>query len=339
MDANSTPEISLIVPVYNVEKYLRQALDSILEQTFTDWECIVVDDGAKDNCPAICDEYGRKDPRFRIIHKPNGGLSSARNAALPLVRGKYVGFIDSDDWLDKDYLKVLYNLITKYDADVAQCGFWKEYTAFVHTKNLVKKECVLDRDDALVAFVLDKKFLGFVWNKLFKREIISSPFPEGKVFEDIYTLTEWFKNLKKAAFTPTPVYHYRMRKGSIMHSNFAVNVKDYYFHSKLRAETVHDLCPDAFPEEERDYIIYNCAIKASKSIARKETDKDHRIENVNKIGKTLKDYKSPSIKRLGFKYWCRGKYLKNSPRTFISLMRLAFLVDFHSKYRDNNLYD
>ncbi|WP_227166600.1 glycosyltransferase, partial [Enterococcus faecium] len=112
-------EISIIVPVYKVEKYLRKCVDSILAQTFTDFEVILVDDGSPDNSGKICDEYAEKDNRVRVIHKENGGLSSARNAGIDVARGKYLGFVDSDDYIDEDMYEILYENLKIHDADIS----------------------------------------------------------------------------------------------------------------------------------------------------------------------------------------------------------------------------
>ena len=117
-----SPKISIIVPVYNVEKYIRRCLDSIAAQTFTDWECICVDDGTPDASGKICNEYAQKDSRFVVIHKENGGVSSARNAGLNVAKGEYVTFCDSDDWVEKEMLEVLYNTALETDADVVMGG-------------------------------------------------------------------------------------------------------------------------------------------------------------------------------------------------------------------------
>ncbi|MBQ6543175.1 MAG: glycosyltransferase family 2 protein, partial [Clostridia bacterium] len=113
------PLISVIVPVYKVEKYLPRCLDSILSQSFTDFELLLVDDGSPDSCPEICDEYARRDRRISVIHKENGGLSSARNAALERATGKYVSFVDSDDYITADALQTLYSALTETDSDIA----------------------------------------------------------------------------------------------------------------------------------------------------------------------------------------------------------------------------
>jgi glycosyltransferase involved in cell wall biosynthesis len=120
-------EISIIVPVYDVEKYLKKCVDSILNQTFKDFELILVDDGSPDNSGAICDQYAEKDSRVRVIHKENGGLSDARNAGIEVARGKYLGFVDSDDFVNEDMYKQLYTSIIENNADLSICGIFDLY--------------------------------------------------------------------------------------------------------------------------------------------------------------------------------------------------------------------
>ena len=115
-------KLSIIVPIYNVEPYLRKCIDSILAQTFTDFECILVDDGSPDNCPTICDEYAKKDSRIRVIHKENGGLSDARNAGLDIAQGEYIGFVDSDDYILEDMYSQMILKMDLYHADIVVCG-------------------------------------------------------------------------------------------------------------------------------------------------------------------------------------------------------------------------
>ncbi len=117
--------ISIIIPVYNVERYLRECIDSIIAQTYKNLEIILVDDGSSDKSGEICDEYSKKDSRIKVIHKKNGGLSDARNVALDIAKGDYIGFIDSDDYIEKDMFQILYNLAEEYNAEISSISFYK----------------------------------------------------------------------------------------------------------------------------------------------------------------------------------------------------------------------
>ena len=126
ISGNRVPKVSIIVPVYKVEKYLRKCIDSIINQTLKDIEIILVDDGSPDNCGKICDEYAAKDTRIKVIHKENGGLSSARNAGMEVAEGEYIGFVDSDDWIETDYVGELLFCLIQSESDMAICSIRHE---------------------------------------------------------------------------------------------------------------------------------------------------------------------------------------------------------------------
>ncbi|MDO4336026.1 MAG: glycosyltransferase family 2 protein [Bacteroidales bacterium] len=181
----TNPEISIIVPVYNVEKYLCQCLDSIKAQTFRNWECILVDDGSTDSSASICDSYSQADSRFIVIHKENGGVSSARNAALEIARGEFIGFTDPDDWCEPEMFGHLLHLIKTHDADIAQVGFMLEFAGIEPDKPAETEVSVIDRKTAMME-IGTSRLRDYVWNKLHRRKVISCGFPTGRNFEDIY---------------------------------------------------------------------------------------------------------------------------------------------------------
>ena len=216
------PLISVIVPVYGVEAYLNQCIDSILAQTHKNLEIILVDDGSPDRCPTICDEYARKDSRVRVIHKKNGGLSDARNAGLEIATGEYIGFVDSDDWIMSDMFEYLLKGILGYEAEISYCGFvnvrkdWIDYQAMqmdvVYTTEMALNELFFDR-------------LGnYAWNKLYKAELWKFiRFPIGRNFEDILTMYKIFEQAARITVLKEPKYYYHIRQGSIMHDDSFIN--------------------------------------------------------------------------------------------------------------------
>ncbi len=181
------PEISVIVPVYKVEPFLPSCLDSILGQTFTDFELILVDDGSPDGCPAMCDDYVRKDARVRVIHQENGGLSAARNRGIDAAIGKYLCFVDSDDLVAPDYLSYLYSLLQQHDADFSVCGT-KRFSTVEELADWQEETATADFLSATAFFHLQltpKTEMG-VWNKLFRRELFDNiRFEDGRIHEDI----------------------------------------------------------------------------------------------------------------------------------------------------------
>lgn len=209
-------QISIIVPVYNSEKYLRRCIDSILSQSFTDFELIIVDDGSKDSSPQICDEYVAKDNRVRVIHKENGGVSAARNDGLDIAKGEYVTFIDSDDWVEKEYLETLSNY---RDFDIVffshrliyEDGYTSELMFEAKEGN---KQNIWEIIAALRKNKTNWNFFGYTWNKMFRRYIIEKykiRFIEGlRISEDeVYTL-DYCTHAKSIKVLPICLYNYRV---------------------------------------------------------------------------------------------------------------------------------
>lgn len=212
--------ISVIVPVYNVEKYLDRCMASILEQTYTRLEIILVDDGSTDACGAMCDAYARKDSRVRVVHKINGGLSDARNAGLAIATGDYVGYVDSDDWIEPDMYERMHQACAVHGAQLAVCRYFSEY----------RDKTVSGGDGSVVPLsreALLKIYIGghdtyviynSVWSKLFRRDLVQGMvFPKGRNSEDILYTTRAFCRAERAVYLDRCLYHYVLdREGSIM---------------------------------------------------------------------------------------------------------------------------
>lgn len=216
------PLISVIVPIYGVEAYLHQCVDSLLTQTHKNLEIILVDDGSPDGCGAICDEYAAKDSRVRVIHKKNGGLSDARNAGIDVAQGEYIGFVDSDDWVMPDMYEYLLQGILGYQTDISYCGYVNVRTAWIDYRN-EETDKVYTTETALNELFFDR--LGnFAWNKLYKAELWQDVrFPVGKNFEDIRTTYKLFERASRIAILKEPKYYYRIREDSIMHDVSFIN--------------------------------------------------------------------------------------------------------------------
>ena len=217
--------ISIIVPIYNVEPYLRRCVDSLLRQSYEDFELILVDDGSPDNCGNICDEYAAEDSRVRVVHKPNGGLSDARNAGLEIAQGEYIAFVDSDDWIAKDYLARLLAALLETDADICECDVFR--TSGEETSSEQGTPAVYKTIEALEQLIHDGVFRQHVWNKLYRREIIADIlFPKGKTNEDEFWTYQVFGNAKKVAKISDVLYFYFQRPGSIMGENYSLKRLD-----------------------------------------------------------------------------------------------------------------
>lgn len=216
-------KVSIIVPIYNVEKYLPKCIESIIVQTYTNLEIILVNDGSPDNSRIICDEYSKKDHRIKVINKENGGLSDARNTGLDVATGDYISFIDSDDYIHEEYCETLLNLLKKFDADIAQCEFLKVYEKGINNFNIEtcaveQKITVLSNKDVLNN-LYNEHYIStvVVWNKLYKRELFEQiRFPKGKVHEDEYTTYKVLFGTKKVVCTSKQMNFYLQRPDSIM---------------------------------------------------------------------------------------------------------------------------
>ena len=206
-------KISVIVPVYNVEKYLKRCVDSILAQTYTCFEIILVDDGSGDGSSSICDEYKTIDERVSVLHKKNGGLSSARNAGIELATGKYIYFIDSDDWISPVTFETLYNNIVRYDADVSDID--SIITSNEKTyQNGPEKIQIFEGENILVDYFLSDKYS--CCRKLYKRDVIGKiRFPEGKINEDIATNYQFLSAAKREVKSSLKLYYYFRNPNSI----------------------------------------------------------------------------------------------------------------------------
>lgn len=220
------PEISVIVPVYRVEPYLRQCVDSILSQTFTDFELILVDDGSPDNCGAICDEYALKDSRVRVIHKQNGGLSDARNAGIDMAKGEFLTFIDSDDLVAPEYLNRLYHSIKSSAAEIAICNmlpFKDSSNPQIEEQNSNdSKRIISGRDACLSIYRMDGTVPIMAWGKLYKSSLFNGiRYPVGLIHEDDATTPKLFYLANKIAQIGDKLYLYRSRADSIMSQPFS----------------------------------------------------------------------------------------------------------------------
>ena len=219
-EGEKAPLLSIIVPVYKVENYLPKCIDSILAQTFTDFELILVEDGSPDNCPALCDAAAAKDARIRVIHQKNGGLSAARNAGLDVARGAWIGFVDSDDYIAPEMYEVLYHAVQSTGADLALCDYAEvdENGAPCPLMHVSLSEGELTGQELL------KRASGLVvqlaWNKLYRRAIFTQlRYPEGKLNEDLFLIPEVCLQIQKAVVVPKVLYYYVQRSGSIMGKN------------------------------------------------------------------------------------------------------------------------
>lgn len=224
------PKVSIIVPVYNVEKYIKRCIDSLIQQTLKDIEIILVNDGSPDNCPKICDEYEETFTQIKVIHKLNGGLSDARNKGLEAATGKYVLFIDSDDWVESRILESLYCKAEQDQTDIVVCSYSIDYTNnnFSVEKKISGLHSHIKNVSSAINVLEEKGMFNVVWNKLYRRKILDDnniQFEiDGVPGEDLLFNCEVFKKVKSVSLTSEVLYHYMREDEDTLVNKYNANL-------------------------------------------------------------------------------------------------------------------
>ena len=273
------PKISVIIPVYKVEKYLECCLDSVRNQTFEAFEAILIDDGSPDRCPEICDRYADMDQRFVVVHKENGGVASARNAGLDVSHGDYICFVDSDDYIEPDYLKYLFSLVDGSDFDFVSCAanFVNESNERIRRNDYTVEQKVID-EDIFETYFHTNFIEDAPWNKIYRKELFAGlRFTDGLIFEDSEIIIRLLKKCKKILFTSRYLYNYRIRVGSILDYT-SDNIHSHAFNpKKMDLLTVYQLCADELKGTKwaKSYyrrMVYTCAEYSVKSYGLHDKD-------------------------------------------------------------------
>lgn len=246
------PLISVIVPIYNVEEYIYQCIDSILNQTYKNLEIILVDDGSPCRCPEICDEYALKDRRITVIHQPNRGVSAARNCALDIARGDYIAFVDGDDWLERNAYQSMMEFMLNHDLDVVFCtaNIISDHEISETRFEYFENETIME-PQKIVELTLTDDIGGQVWMKLWHKKCWENVrFPVGRIYEDLaISFVPFTQADRKIGFLKKPLYNYRMNMQGI---SFSRNTKrayhiflafsEHYEYAKEYCETVKETC-------------------------------------------------------------------------------------------------
>lgn len=235
---NKLGKISIIVPIYNGENYIDKCIQSILNQTYSNIEVLLINDGSSDNSKKICEEYEKKDNRIKLINKENAGPGSAKNTGINHATGDYIGFVDSDDYIEKDMFEVLYNLSVENDADISMVAFTKVVDGKkMNTINFSGETIIYNKIEAMKELFLDREIKNYSWNKLFKKELFEGVrFPEKLKYEDVDITYRLFEKINKLVYKKVSKYYYVQRGNSIVNSNLYNNLKDYVIVTKNRYE-------------------------------------------------------------------------------------------------------
>ena len=241
------PRVTVIIPIYNTEKYLRKCLESVMNQTLRDIEIICVDDGSTDGSGAICDEYAERDCRIRVIHKENGGVSSARNAGLAASSGDWIGWVDSDDWIEPDMFEYLLENALEQEGDIAVCSHWEDYKSHIVFHGW-KVPAVLDCETALEQLLENDTMQNYLWDKLWRKRLFAGiSFPEGRTFEDIAVMHRLFERANRVICLPDAKYYYQLHSEGIV-GNGSLSNRVNYFNAFL--SRYHDM-RDRWPQFEQ----------------------------------------------------------------------------------------
>ena len=314
------PKISVIVPVYKVEKYLEKCVESILSQSFQDFDLILVDDGSPDTCPQLCDAYTQKDDRVVVIHKKNGGLSDARNAgidwAMDYSDSAWLAFVDSDDYIHPDYLQALYNTAVKEAADLVICDFVRVND----TEEIVEEEhrfynLVTEDKKELFECLSTGWRIDMAWNKLYAKEIFDQlRFEFGKIHEDEFAIHHVLWNCKKAAIINIGLYYYRIREHSIMASespksrldNLEALIEQYEFSIKHQMKPRSLLISNAYLNDVMDLrrTLDKQDLSRYRILKKRYAAIYFSIDNNRRIGKRIRFYLSRPYRIIAGIYRC-----------------------------------
>lgn len=284
------------MPVYNIEKYIKKCILSIIGQTYENLEIILVDDGSVDNSKEICDKYAIEDKRIKVIHKKNGGLSDARNKGIECATGEFITFIDGDDWIEKDTIEMLYNQIIKSDPDIVVYGISIDYEDGKTIKKSPEDSLVLTNKEALIYLNSYKNIDVSACNKIFRRNLFDDiKFPYGKKCEDFYIMYKLFDNARKICTIKNTKYHYFQRRNSISR-NDNINM-DYIYASELQMKYISEKYPDLKYIGTTSYVFSCITIFNMKIVRKISVDRKNILNEMKKYQKDILSNQYLNIKK------------------------------------------
>lgn len=288
-------KISIIVAIYNVEQYLTECINSIINQTYTNLEIILVNDGSTDKSGQICDEFLKKDSRIKVIHKKNGGLSDARNTGLDLASGDYIGFVDGDDSIEIDMYEILLKNIKKYNAEISHCGFYKVINSRKYHGLGTDKIIILDNLKGMEEFFKLENYILSVWNKLYKADLIKGiRFENGRCMaEDKMFNFLAFSRAKVTVFEGKEKYLYMQRENSLINSKFNSRVLDVIYFSNKILELTKKQYPQLIQLAEKNDILENILMLTNIEYS---DQKEQLFKEYNQIVLKLRNYRYSILK-------------------------------------------
>ncbi|MFI3327172.1 MAG: glycosyltransferase [Clostridia bacterium] len=282
--------ISIIVPVYKVEKYLDNCIQSIVDQTYTNLEIILIDDGSPDNCPQMCDDWAKKDYRIKVIHKENGGVSLARNVGLNIASGEYIGFVDSDDWLEPNMYQNMLQSMINNSVGMVECGYYVEGNGKNQKKSNIEYISKVYTGQEVIDIIVShsKKFEWFLWCKLFKKSLIKNIRFQNdiKIFEDMLFCLEYLKNAKSVCLIEDKYYHYVRNTDSALY-----NFKQSHITANYAVEKILELDLN-LTKDSIDYFKLIAVGRASVYVTSSYAHLKNDEENIEYARQIIKKYYS-----------------------------------------------
>lgn len=316
--------ISIVVPIYNTEEYLRKCINSIINQTFKNIEVVLVNDGSTDSCGKICEEYAARDNRIKVIHKENAGVSAARNSGIEICTGEYIGFVDSDDWIEKDMFEILYDTVNRNNSDISICNIYDDKRIDIEPYEVY----TYDKDNFCIEMFTGNSFEGYLCNKLFKAELFEFVRLDEEIgiIEDLLLIYNILKsrNTISATYITKGLYHYIERENSALNGKFSkvsfsrLKAFEYLYNDSLKTyPTLSEYIFGRYIEENiyeaMRYIRSNC------------DEKSYLVQIRNNIAENYKKIKS-------------SKYLNFKQKICIFLIKVNLRL-FCSTYKVVNIFN
>lgn len=328
--------ISIIIPVYNGEKYLRPCIDSILALTYQRWELLLIDDGSSDSSGVICDEYAANDPRITAVHKKNGGQAAARNDGVALAKGDYVSFVDCDDWLEPDMYQQMLTTMQDRQAEIIICGYTEEYATWrkhVHDDGTLR----VYEATAALKMILEGRIGSYLWSMLFSRQVVQEQMPSLNPYEDHATIFKWVSHAVRVVVWNKAFYHYRQLEGSSLHAYNPKNGNHFFLAIKERYHYIADrkLLP-GWERENRRLYLRGC-VKLTKDLARMPQYDSQLRAIIEEVRDELRQFLPVTRSEIGTKHYIRLRLLLANVDVYVRILRASSVFSFGKRKKDKGL--
>lgn len=316
---NKQPLISIIIPVFNAEQHLARCIDSILAQSYRQWELLLVDDGSTDSSADICAAYAAKDTRIRVTHNTNQGAAQARNYGIAHTQSEWVSFIDADDWIDPAMYETLVHALSD-NVDTIIWGFIAEFANHQKPRPVCNQQTTIDGKAAL-RLILDDHIGSYFWSMLFRRDILQEPIMDIPCYEDHATIFKWISHARWVTLLPDTPYHYRQLYNSASHAD---NIKQAYYYTAIKERYAFIHGNRVFTDDRsiRKTYLRGC-LKFAKDLARDTQYNENTLRLINQVRDDLLYHMPIGFSELGLKRFLRLHLLLASTKAFVRVLRCS----------------